>query len=267
MSTYTPFQYSYDSSFDGFLTCVYWSYVNKEDPVCFSTPADPRISLYPDRAVETDGVLAERVYRSLSSRISLDAQEMVRRGFLTCMPDKERRLYEFIRLGYRVGPAVVRSLTDPRVAPLNTALTHLKGEVHLLRGFIRFSQQEGLLAAEIEPKNRVLPLLRPHFCARYNQETFVIYDRTHHEALFYHPFQWAIVPLEEFHLDPPAPGELDFRRLWRRFYDTIAIEGRYNPKLRMTHMPKRYWSTMTEFQTDPAPALEPAAPVQTARQP
>lgn len=252
MSTWTSFQYSYDGSFAGFLTCVYWSYVNKELPACFSTPADPRISLYPDRAVETDEALAGRVYRSLSSRISLDAQSMVARGFLTCMPEKERRLYDFIRLGYQMGPAVVRALTDPRVAPLNTALTHLKGEVHLLRGFVRFSDQGGLLASEIEPKNRVLPLLRPHFCARYNQESFVIYDRTHREALFHQPGQWAIVPLEEFHLSAPEERELDYRRLWRRFYDTIAIEGRINPKLRMTHMPKRYWSTMTEFQTDPA---------------
>lgn len=252
MSTWTAFQYSYDGSFSGFLTCVYWSYVNNELPLCFSTPEDPRLTLYPDRAIETEEALAGRVYRSLSSRISLDAQQMVFRGFLTCLPEKERVLYDFIRLGYKVGPAVVRSLTDPRVVPLNAALTHLKGEVHLLRGFIRFSEQDGLLIAEIEPKNRVLPLLRPHFCGRYSGEQFVIYDRTHKEALFYRPRQWVIVPLEEFHLEAPDQQELDYRRLWRRFYDTIAIEGRYNPKLRMTHMPKRYWNTMTEFQTDPS---------------
>ena len=52
----------------------------------------------------------------------------------------------------------------------------------------------------------------------------------------------------------PDQAELDYRRLWRRFYDTIAIEERRNPKCRMTHMPKRYWNTMTEFLTDPAPA-------------
>lgn len=250
MSTWMEFQYTYDGTFEGFLTCVYWSYVNKELPVCFSTPGDDRISLWPDRAVETDRALAERVYLSLSRRISLEGQEWVYKGFLTCMPEKERRLYEFIRLGYKVGPPVVRDLTDARVAPLVSALTHLKGEVHLLRGFVRFSDQDGLLVSEIEPKNRVLPLLRPHFCARYSGETFVIYDRTHREALFYQPGQWAIVPLEEFHLSTPDQEEIDYRRLWRRFYETIAIEGRYNPKLRMTHMPKRYWNTMTEFQPD-----------------
>ena len=56
---------------------------------------------------------------------------------------------------------------------------------------------------------------------------------------------------------PPGQEELDFRRLWRQFYDTVAIEGRYNPRCRMTHMPKRYWAHMTEFQAEdgqPSPA-------------
>ena len=44
----TPFAYLYDGSYAGFLTCIYESYVRKELPVSFSTPEDPRISLYPE---------------------------------------------------------------------------------------------------------------------------------------------------------------------------------------------------------------------------
>ena len=43
---------------------------------------------------------------------------------------------------------------------------------------------------------------------------------------------------------------INIQRLWRRFYDTVAIEARKNEKLRMTHMPKRYWGMMTEFQDE-----------------
>ena len=43
-------------------------------------------------------------------------------------------------------------------------------------------------------------------------------------------------------------NEEKYRALWRRFYDTIAVEGRENPKCRMTHMPKRYWAHLTEMQ-------------------
>ena len=67
---------------------------------------------------------------------------------------------------------------------------------------------------------------------------------------------------------PPDEKEANYRLLWKRFYDTIAIKERENPKLRQTHMPKRYWNTMTEFQgedyfragSSPADAAAPAVP-------
>lgn len=105
-----------------------------------------------------------------------------------------------------------------------------------------------MLGGEIRPKNRVLPLLRSHFCARYQGESFFLYDRTHREALFYAGGKSVIRPLEDFQIAPPDGAEARYRLLWKRFYDTIAISERYNPKCRMTHMPKRYWNTMTEFQ-------------------
>lgn len=250
MAQLVQMAYLYDGSFAGFLSCVFECYEKREEPVCFSTFEDPRVTLWPQRAVETDRDRALRVYQSLSKRISPEAQRMVRDGFLTCLEEKELRLLALIRYGYQAGPVVTRDLTDPRVAFVWKALKHLEGESHLLKGFVRFSDQDGLLIGEIEPKNQVLPLLRPHFCARYSGEKFAIYDRTHREALFYEPRRWVIAPMDDFQVSAPGRTELDYRALWRRFYDTIAIEGRLNPKLRMTHMPKRYWNTMTEFQPD-----------------
>ena len=58
--------------------------------------------------------------------------------------------------------------------------------------------------------------------------------------------------MDHLDLDQPDQAELECRALWRKFYNTIAIESRYNPKCRMTHMPKRFWGDMTEFQEDPA---------------
>ena len=121
---------------------------------------------------------------------------------------------------------------------------------------------------EIEPKNRVLPLLAPHFAARYSGERLVLYDRTHREALFYAGGRSAIHPLADFQMAPPDETEATYRLLWKRFYDTVAIRERYNPKCRMSNMPKRYWGTMTEFQgedwfkprTSPEAVSGPGAP-------
>ncbi|MGE4471130.1 MAG: TIGR03915 family putative DNA repair protein [Desulfovibrio sp.] len=240
----------YDGTFDGFLSCVFECYVNREEPVEFQTPEHSCASFYPQRAVGTNREQALRVYRSLAVKFGTAGQELVERAFLTCLPNKELWLWRLIRLGYRQGPSVTRNLTDPVVDQVYKAVYHLNHEAHLFTGFVRFSELDGVLVGEIEPKNRVLPLLRPHFCGRYPQERFLLYDRTHREALLHQPGQWAILPVEDLQIGPANEEERSYRRLWRAFYDTIAIEGRYNPKCRMTHMPKRYWGTMTEFQSD-----------------
>ena len=72
--------------------------------------------------------------------------------------------------------------------------------------------------------------------------------------VIYNPAPARELPAEAFpHITCITPNETEaaYRLLWKRFYDTVAIRERENPKLRMTHMPKRYWSTMTEFQDDP----------------
>ncbi len=256
--------YRYDGTFEGFLCCVFDSYVNKEWPAGFQDEAHLAQTLFPVRWVGTDLRHAQRVLVSLE-KIDPWAKDLVVKGFLTCAPDREMLLYRFIHALYDVGKPLLRQLSDEAVWPLLKAVRHLDGEVHLLKGFTRFSDFEGTLAGEIRPKNRVLPILRGHFCARMYHETFLLYDRTHREALIHRPGQWAILPLEEFRMAAPSAAEAQYRRLWKRFYDAIEIKERHNPKLRQTHMPKRYWDTMTEFQdedyflagTDSAPGEPP----------
>ena len=242
--------YRYDGTYSGFLSCVFESYVSQEEPAEFLIQDDLRLSLYPERVVYSRDANARRVYRSLADKFGGEGRRLVTHGFLTCLEDREVWLWRFIRLGYRRGPALLRDLTDPTVDRVRKAVWRLEHEAHQYTGFVRFSQLDGVLAGEIEPKNRVLPLLQPHFCGRYPQERFVLHDRTHREALLHQPGKWAILPVEHFQMGPAGEEELTYRRLWRSFYDTIGIEGRYNPKCRMTHMPKRYWGTMTEFQDD-----------------
>ena len=249
--SWTQISCQYDGTYPGFLSCVFDCYVNREEPVEFHAPEDMCCSLYPLRQVETDEAHAQRVFRSFA-KFGAEGRRLAVRTFLTCLPDKELWLWRFLRLAYEQGPKIGRNLTDPTVDKVRKAVWHLEHEAHMYKGFTRFSELEGTLVGEIEPKNRVLPLLRTHFSGRYPQECFVLHDRTHREALFHQPGPQgcAILPVEDFSMGPAGAEELAYRRLWRAFYDTIAIEGRYNPKCRMTNMPKRYWAMMTEFQKD-----------------
>ena len=259
--------YTYDGSFEGFLCCIFESYANHEVLTAICRDEDFEPSLYASRQILTDRDHANRVYRKVV-KSSQDAVLLLRRGFLTCMPEKELHLYHLVVKLLREGPGFLTNLSDETLYPVIKAVRFLAGEAEKLRGFVRFSELSGVLGAEIEPKNRILPVLRGHFCARYQNEKFFIYDRTHREALFYAEGKAVIVPLDSFHMAPPDETEASYRLLWKRFYDTIAIRERDNPKCRRSNMPKRYWNTMTEFQGDPyfkaqnspADAAAPSAP-------
>ena len=239
--------YHYDGSLDGFLSCVFDSYAHREIPAGFSSGEDGVYTLFDSRAVPTDPDHAARVLRKITS-LSPEAAILLRRAFLTCLPEKELRLFRLIAKLLQEGPGFLRDRSDETLFPVIRAVQHLNGEVHLLKGFVRFSDLGGVLGGEIEPKNRVLPLLGGHFTARFHNERFFLYDRTHREALFHVPGQSVIRPLADFQMAPPDETEARYRLLWKRFYDTIAIKERENPRLRMSNMPKRYWGTMTEFQ-------------------
>ena len=243
----TEIIYEYDGSFEGFLSCVFESYLCRELPAAFSSGEELQSTLFPVRMVLTDLDRAARVYRK-TVKLSPEAADLLRRGFLTCLPEREIHLFRLERKLLDEGPRFLRDLSDETLLPVLRAVRHLNGEVHQYKGFTRFSDLGGVLGGEIQPKNRVLPLMRRHFCDRYRNERFFLYDRTHHEALFYQEGKSLICPLDHFRMAPADETEARYRLLWKRFYDTIAIRERENPRCRMTQLPKRYWGTMTEFQ-------------------
>ena len=239
--------YCYDGSFDGLLCCVFESYDKKEIPADILLPNTSQTTLFPAKKITTDLQKSNRVLLSIPKKISSPALDFVRHAFLTCFPQKELYILLFLRLGYQHGPSVMNMLTNDVVNTLLKVVKHVSNESHLLKGFLRFSVLNNVLVAEIEPKNYVLPLLTQHFCERYPEERFLIYDKTHRMALVYQPYQSAVIPIDDLELPEPDEQEEAFRELWQIFYNTIEIQGRHNPKCRMTHMPKRYWKYMTEF--------------------
>lgn len=240
--------YTYDGGLDGFLCCVYESVYRAELPFDILPLHEAQPSLMETRHIETDFGKAVRVYTSLETKICARAQELVETVFLSCMKQREMAMLRFLLLGYKEGRRVADMLGHPDVAPLLSAEKHLLGEAHLLKGFVRFTDYDGQLAATITPKNFVLPFLLSHFVGRYSEEEFMIYDKTHGAALIYQQRKARIIPAEDLEFGPASETEELYRALWKQFYETIAIRERYNPKCRMTHLPKRYWENMTEMR-------------------
>lgn len=240
--------YRYDGGLKGFYCCVYECVLSGRLPLGIWPEAEAQTTLLPQQWIDTDPCRAERVRGSVPRKISGEAQTLVETVFLSDLREKELPLLRFLLKGYRAGASIIHRLDDPDVAALHKAERHLLGEAHLLMGFVRFSDHDGRLIAAIRPKNFVLPFIAEHFMERFSCENFMIYDKTHKAALLYENRKGQLVSLEEMPPLTVSPEETRYRDLWKRFYDTVAIASRENPRCRMTHMPKRYWAEMTEMQ-------------------
>ncbi len=238
--------YTYDGSFDGFLCCVFESVYSGELPFDILREEDAQPALMKMRAVATDAVKAERVRSSIPLKISDRALELATTVFCSCLGKKELRLLEFLLRAYREGGKLCFKLGDAVVAPLLGAEKRLLGEAHLLKGFVRFADVGGALVAVISPKNFILPFIARHFVLRYNKEQFMIFDKTNKAALVYQNGKAEIIRVDRMEFPEISEDEARYHALWKRFYNTIAIESRKNPRCRMTHMPKRYWENMLE---------------------
>ena len=242
--------YLYDGSYEGLLSCVYESVYGREEPEDIVPEGEAEPSLFAMRRIETDAEHARRVHDSFYRKLGAPAAELVRDTFFSCAPSREIKILRFLLFAYRTGPRAARMRAHERVAPLYEAQRGLLNETHLLLGFLRFSDFDGVLVARIRPKNFVLPYLQAHFCARFAGETFLIHDQTHDAALVWQGGRAKIVSLEGLTMPDIPEEEREYRALWRTFSDTVAIALRENPRCRMTHCPKRYWGGMWEMPGD-----------------
>ena len=63
-----------------------------------------------------------------------------------------------------------------------------------------------MLGAVIHPKNYILPLLRPHFCGRFPEENFMIYDAVHQAVLLHEDHKTQLLELAAPLELPPPDG-------------------------------------------------------------
>ena len=243
----TDIAYLYDGSFAGLLCCVHESYYQKELPFMIFDYDEVQETLFAVKEIVTDDDAAKKVENSIGRKISAEALKLVRLCYLSHMKNREIAILNFLRLGYKIGPAVTNMLTHDTVRTIIKCAQNVQSESHFYREFLRFSEYNGALIAIIEPKNFVLPVIAAHYCDRFPSEQMLIYDKSHKHAFIYQNGERSLIPLENLELPETEEKEKKYRALWKRFYDTIAIEGRINPKLRMNNMPKRYWAHLTEF--------------------
>ena len=257
--------FAYDGSFEGLMCAVFDAFSMKTLPDDIFPFDDMEPTLLKIHTVETDFEHAKRVEHAIEKTLGKGAASLVRRGFLYDGGGKEAAIMRYLWKGFNEGARAVSAIGDPDVNPLFKMATAVSNEQRMFFGFVRFAESGGALTAVIHPKHYVLPLLRGYFCARMYNENFMIYDENHGAALIHSGRRTAIIPVADLEL-PKCEEDKFYRDLWKSYYRHIAIASRYNPKCRMTHMPKRFWADMPEVAEELESSFEQRLSLGTAEE-
>ena len=241
--------YIYDGSMPGLLTCIFTAYERRQNPVCITVESGYQLAFgRPAVEVGTDREKADRVHRSIKTKLGSESAHDVETVFLCDVPDREALIYRYIRYGLQNGKGFWNHLTQPDVAMVEKLCKRFGAETHAYQEFIRFAELEtGVYYAKFSPEHLQVPRLMPHFADRFNIHTFMLHDLAHNMAGIYDGEGVRVVTFEALELPELSEEEEGYQQMWVDFYHTIAVEGRINPKLRQQHLPKKYWRHMTEF--------------------
>ncbi|SNS63389.1 probable DNA metabolism protein [Anaerovirgula multivorans] len=244
------YYYIYDGSFEGMLTAVYEAYYRPERPEKILRQNSIQENIFVSSIlIHTDEEKAGKVYHAIKEKISSMALRNVFYAFLSEEENAATKVYQYLRLGWRVGKRIDDYHAEDRVLALHQLSQKVSRETHGMLGLLRFQKIEGdIYYAEIEPDHNITALLAPHFARRMADQNWIIHDVKRDIAALYNKERWIMTEgqlQEEIALDEE---EIQYQDLWRKYFKTIAIKSRKNPRLQKAFMPKRYWKHLVELK-------------------
>lgn len=240
--------YLYDGSFEGFLTCIYLHYYEEKAAGIFTESNYQPNMLHSFKSAHTNSTQASTVYDAIAKKISPYDLQRIYKVFLSSSDNKESLLLNYIRFGFKTGSKTSLLHGNPYVSPVEKLERTVSNEIHRLLGLLRFSVLEtGLLYAVLEPDHDILEFLAEHFSDRYKNEPFIIHDKRREKALIAHQKQWYITDFDDSMIPRLSDDEKDYRALWQKYFESIAIKERINPRCQKNFMPVRYWKHLTEI--------------------
>lgn len=239
--------YLHDGSPEGFLSALLAA--RTQDPTELLLPATGRAE--PDLFAATLNVPTEpaRSRAFLDELAEHHGPEVSRRLmylYYSESPQAGALALAYLRLREQHGEAADQHLTHPVIRAVLPVCRSVGGEIHRLRGLLRFTELEApALYARMEPDYNILMPVAFYFRRRLGGQPWLIADRKRQRAAHWDGTRLRFLPVS---LEEPCRRSGDaITRLWRTFYRAVAIPGRTNEALRRQHMPERYWKYLAEL--------------------
>jgi probable DNA metabolism protein len=245
----------YDSTFNGFLSAVFEIYRQHLDVSGFvaersyevenETPSD--LFALPFH-VETSEESANRLRRAIANAASKDVLGLLETCFRSETAGIEMSILAYLRkLFAGLDPNYGKNPSSLEMIPLITIARSVRHEMDNMFGMVRFNKApDGMYVAEIEPKYDILDMLIGHFRSRYPNGTWAIIDVKRCFGVYYENYRTHFVTVPDpNYVSAHAPPD-EFTRMWKSYYDTMAIKERLNPRLLRRCLPVRYWKHLPE---------------------
>ena len=252
--------YTYDGSFDGFLTVVFEIYASKQPPVQIVNEQNRQPAMFDKvKNVAVDMEKSGRVWNGFVSRSNSGTSQMFYLAFASEAPGIEMKMFHYLeKLFADTTGTYYKNLLDSTSFELYNFARKVKREIHRFYGFVRFQQtSDGLYFSAIDPDHDIVPLLAPHFIRRFPAQKWVIYDSKRDKGIYYDGKTAQEIRLTdkqfgrltgEISREIKSGNEDIYRSLWKAYYKAISIPERKNTRLMLHFLPRRYWKYLPEKQ-------------------
>lgn len=247
-----------ENQLEDILTCIYdaweWALKNGHDNVRFEKEPIVQMNFLDEYThVSADEIKVNKVIRSIKNKISYSAFTTVYYVSLSKEEDSLSVIYDFLRIGFKVGAKVLNMHTYPAVLRIMDIKKNVSNEIGQFTEFARFTSIDNkVYISHIEPKNNVLYPVAENFADRMPSENWMIVDDSRRIAVVHPKDKKMFVQLlndKEYEKLLKTEEYIDeFVDMWKTFFESIAIEQRQNKKCQRNHFPIWTRKHVTEFR-------------------
>lgn len=240
--------YVYDGSFYGVMTCVYDAHKEKMPDAIYCESEFQQTIIDTYHIIKTDQKKAIQVMKGIRENYN---EKILNDIYIVQLANDYERgnvIHEYLKVLFKTSLQKMDDYSNSSIRAFEKLRKKVLREKHLFLGIVRFKELEnGIYYSKINPTHDILSIISEHFAKRLSNQMWVIYDEKRKKASFYNKDSWHINALEENEL-ALSTQEKNVQKLWRMYFDKIAIKERKNLRQQSQMLPKKYWKNLIEFK-------------------
>ncbi|MDO5383094.1 MAG: TIGR03915 family putative DNA repair protein [Eubacteriales bacterium] len=249
--------YTCEDGFENMMCCIYAAWegalVSGHDNVRLVREPVEQVTFFDEYIhVDYDKDKFEKVVRSIRNKISTEAFYYVYYASLSAEEDALDSIYRFLVEGFKKGALVIYQYTVPAVSRIMEIRRNVGNEACHFKEFARFNSLDNkLYVCHLEPKNNVISIVGQHFADRMPSEYWLIIDDNRSIAVVHSKdeenYLRVLTEDEMNSLKRTEFMEDEYTKMWRTFFDAIAIKQRENYACQRNLFPIWMRKHTTEF--------------------